>query len=200
MKSNGELHNEMIVDIMTRVEISPETNKEQKKEFLLQGFVDGYGIENKEIFEQGLNFTTPYEILDAVKDKMSLEFYTFLKQDIDYLLENYTIDGEEYFNQRLSEAKLDDRELTLYKDCSSIFINSVQLWSSDKGMDYNDTLYTPEAAAKRPPTREQVVGTIGAHDWVGGVLGGILGGPAGVVIGAAGASIGSAMSHSVHYN
>lgn len=200
MQSNGELHNEMIVDIMTRVEISPDTSKEQKKEVLLQGFVDGYGIENKEIFDQGLNFTTPYEILDTVKDKMSLDFYTFLKQDIDYLLENYNIDGEEYFNQRLSEAKLDDREFQLYKDCSSIFINSVQLWSSEKGISYNDTLYTPETAAKRPPTREQVVGTIGAHDWVGGVLGGILGGPLGVVVGAAGASIGSAMSHSVHYN
>jgi hypothetical protein len=199
MANYGELHNEMITNIMSRVNISSDMTKEQKKEILLQEFLDSNGTDNQEIIEQGLGFNTPYEIIDAIKEKISLNFHTVLKQDLDYLLESENVNYEEYFNERLVDT-LDGKELELYRDCSSIFISSVQLWSSEEGMNYNDTLYTPDTAARRPPTRNQVVGMIGAHDWVGGVFGGILGGPFGVVVGAAAASASAAMSHSIRYN
>jgi len=199
MANYGELHNEMIKNIMSTVRISADMTEEQKKTILIQGFIDNSGTGNEEILEQGFSFNSPYEILDAVKDKMSLDLYNILKEDLDYLLNTDNVDYEKYFNER-SVQKLDAKELELYKDCSSIFPNSVQLWSSEEGIAYNNLLYTTEVAARRPPTREQIVGTIGAYDWVGGVFGGILGGPAGVVVGAAVNSVSAAMGFSISYH
>jgi len=198
MKNYGELHNEMVVTIMNRVEISSDMTKEEKKEICLQGFIDVYGRDNLEIFTQGLNFESPFEVIDSVKEKMSSELYTFLTRDIDYLLKNDNVDYEDFFNRRFAEAKLDDRELQLYKDCSSILISSVQLWSSEEGNRYIDALDTTEVAAKRPPTREQVVGYIGVQDWVGGLMGGLVGGPIGVAVGAVGTSLGATISHAFY--
>lgn len=202
MENYGTLHNEMITAIMNNVKISADMTVEQKKEACIQGFITAYGEDNKEIFEQGITFSTPFEIVDSVKDRMSSELYTFLKEDIDYLLKNENVNYEEYFTKRFSEAKLDEKEFQLYKDCSSILISSVELWSSEEGTRYLDLLSTPDSDSvlRRPPTREQIIGTIGVHDWVGGFFGGLLGGPIGVAVGAAGASASAAISYSVGYH
>jgi len=196
MENYGQLHNEMITAIMGNVTISPDMTAEQKKEVVLQGFIDTYGKDNVELFAQGLNFNSPFEVIDSVKDRMSEDLHAVLREDIDYLLKNDNVNYEEFLNKRVSEAKLDEKELQLYKDCSSILISSVELWSSKEGSAYLDLLDTTnDVVARRPPTREQVVGYIGVQDFAGGFFGGLVGGPIGVAAGAAGASASAAISH-----
>ncbi|MDQ0781416.1 hypothetical protein [Chryseobacterium sp. W4I1] len=196
MENYGQLHNEMITAIMGNVTISPDMTAEQKKEVVLQGFIDTYGRDNVELFAQGLNFNSPFEVIDSVKDRMSEDLHAVLREDIDYLLKNDNVNYEEFLNKRVSEAKLDEKELQLYKDCSSILISSVELWSSKEGSAYLDLLDTTnDVVARRPPTREQVVGYIGVQDFAGGFFGGLVGGPIGVAAGAAGASASAAISH-----
>ncbi|MDQ0781415.1 hypothetical protein [Chryseobacterium sp. W4I1] len=196
MENYGQLHNEMITAIMGNVTISPDMTAEQKKEVVLQGFIDTYGRDNVELFAQGLNFNSPFEVIDSVKDRMSEDLHAVLREDIDYLLKNDNVNYEEFLNKRFSEAKLDEKELQLYKDCSSILISSVELWSSKEGSAYLDLLDTTnDVVARRPPTREQVVGYIGVQDFAGGFFGGLVGGPIGVAAGAAGASASAAISH-----
>lgn len=196
MENYGQLHNEMITAIMGNVTISPDMTAEQKKEVVLQGFIDTYGRDNVELFAQGLNFNSPFEVIDSVKDRMSEDLHAILREDIDYLLKNDNVNYEEFLNKRVSEAKLDEKELQLYKDCSSILISSVELWSSKEGSAYLDLLDTTnDVVARRPPTREQVVGYIGVQDFAGGFFGGLVGGPIGVAAGAAGASASAAISH-----
>ncbi|MDN4012544.1 MULTISPECIES: hypothetical protein [Chryseobacterium] len=203
MENYGQIHNEMIGGIMKNVRLSAEMTADQKKEIVLQGFVDTYGKDNADLFAQGLNFNSPFEIVDSIKGRISGEFDTVLREDIDYLLKNDNVDYKEFLNKRFEEVKLDEKEMQLYKDTSSILLSSVELWSSEEGSGYLDLLdSTTESVTRRPPTREQVVGYIGVQDWVGGVFGGILGGPLGVAVGAAGASVSATIGHLFysHYN
>ncbi|ASE61858.1 hypothetical protein CEQ15_10360 [Chryseobacterium indologenes] len=203
MENYGQTHNEMIKTIMNTIKLSPDMTAGQKKETVIQGFADTYGKDNIDLFLQGLNFNSPFEIVDSIKGRISGEFDAVLREDIDYLLKNDNVDYREFLTKRFEEVKLDERELQLYKDSSSILISSVELWSSEEGSGYFDLLNTDtDIVARRPPTREQVVGYIGVQDWVGGVFGGILGGPVGVAVGAAGASVSATISHVFysHYN
>ena len=157
-QSYGKLHNDAIHDLLNTKTFDDNQTITERKEELINLFVNKYGNENKETIIKSFNFKTPHEAIESVKNKISSNLYNTILQDIDYLTNNSVLDAEPYFENRYKEVKLDEKELDYYVKCSTIYTSSVELWSSEEGVKYIKAITgtTLDTNKKRPRLEQHV--------------------------------------------